>query len=275
MNHRLYQFSILGALVLLALLLGACIQEPEPPTPESPQEALAPLQLAGTAWQYEYLGEKSDDIPVIEGTRPTLAILLTRYAGNGGCNYYLGAYETDGSAITFWTPAQTSVICDEPEGIMEQEGTFISGLLNTIEYDLEDGNLVLYSTNRQRLVTLSPMDPVPFERTTWSLRFTWNGEQGLPLVQGSAITLQFEDGNFSGSAGCNDYNGAYTADGAALTMPDVVAMTTKNCSEPEGVMEQEQNYISLLTSAVAYEKAGGTLMLLDENDEAILVFAAE
>ncbi len=31
MNHRLYKYSILGTLVLLALLLGACIQEPEAP----------------------------------------------------------------------------------------------------------------------------------------------------------------------------------------------------------------------------------------------------
>ena len=273
MNHRLYKFSILGALVLLALLLGACIQEE--PTPETPAEALAPLALAGTAWQYEYLGEKSDDIPVIEGTRPTLAIFATRYAGNGGCNFYLGAYEADGTRVTFWPPAQTGAICGEPEGIMEQEATFISGLTNTIEYGVDDGNLVLYSTDRQRLLTLSPMEPVPFRGTTWSLRFLWDDEQWLPIIPGSAITIQFEDENFSGSAGCNSYNGVYEEKDGKLVMPDVVALTTKECADPEGVMAQEQNYVTLLTSAVAYEKAGGMLLLLNEEDEPILIFSAE
>ena len=41
----------------------------------------------------------------------------------------------------------------------------------------------------------------------WTLS-TINGQ---PLLPGSAITLQFLNGQLAGFAGCNDYNGSYTA----------------------------------------------------------------
>ncbi len=60
------------------------------------------------------------------------------------------------------------------------------------------------------------------------------------------ITLFFaEDDTFGGNGGCNDYNGRYVTDGTALSLTDVV-ISRQICEQPEGVMEQEAAYMSVL-----------------------------
>jgi heat shock protein HslJ len=46
------------------------------------------------------------------------------------------------------------------------------------------------------------------------------------------------------------------------------------CSEPEGIMEQEQSYFVALNTVAYYFKLGGVLMLLDAEGAPLLVFAA-
>ena len=74
----------------------------------------------------------------------------------------------------------------------------------------------------------------------WALS-TINGQ---PLLPGSAITLQFLNGQLAGFAGCNDYNGSYTAvdngDGTFDVTVDRLNTGRRAC--PQDVMTQEDNF---------------------------------
>jgi heat shock protein HslJ len=116
-----------------------------------------------------------------------------------------------------------------------------------------------------------PAGPAPgvveLEGTRWVLD-TLNGE---PPVPGSEITLQFEDGNLGGSAGCNSYGGSYEATDGRLSIPEIVR-TEMACLEPEGVMEQEDAYLAALQSAAIYRMVDGRLQVENAAGEPTLVF---
>jgi len=258
---------------ILILTLSGCSQS----TPESPQEAVeekvSQLSLAGTAWELESFGGPDDTIPVLPDTRPTVNYLVERYAGSGGCNWYLGVYSTDGSSLRMQMPAQTRLICESQE-VMEQEGTFVGALLNVTEYKIEGDKLVAYTVEDQRMLTLVPAQPAPFEGTTWDLKFIYNGKEWQPVIPGTTVTAQVEGDQMSGSAGCNNYQTTVAIEGETLTIGTVVS-TRKACAEPEGVMDQETLYVSTLSSVTGYQAAGYALALLDADGQAILVFGAQ
>jgi heat shock protein HslJ len=100
------------------------------------------------------------------------------------------------------------------------------------------------------------------------------GEAPLP---GTQITLRFEDEFLGGTMGCNGYGGSpdtgeYLARKGRLTVVPPFAVTVQLCSEPEGIMEQEQAYISALLSAASYRVAGGRLEIADGDGNTVLVF---
>ena len=261
---------LMGALILT---LSGCFQS----TPESPQEAVeekvSQLSLAGTAWEAESFGGPDDTLPVLPDMRPTVNYLVERYAGSGGCNWYLGVYSTDGSSLRMQTPATTRTICESAE-IMQQEGLFMDSLLNVTEYRMEGDKLLAYTVENQRMLTLVPAQPSPFEGTVWELKFIYNGKEWQPVIPGTTVTAQFEGDQMSGSAGCNDYQATVTIEGETMTIGDV-ASTRKVCADPEGVMDQETILVSMLSSVTGYRAAGHALALLNADGQAILLFGAE
>ncbi|MCB0181966.1 MAG: META domain-containing protein [Anaerolineae bacterium] len=260
---------LMGAFILI---LSGCSQS----TPESPQEAAAEvksqLALAGTAWELESIGGPDDLVPVLPDTRLSLNYFVERYAGYGGCNWFLGVYGTDGSSLRMQTPAATTIYC-ESEGVVQQEATYMTALVNVTEFKMEDGKLAAYTVEDQRLLTFKPAETVPFEGTTWELKLGWSGERWTPVVPLSTVTAQFEGDQMSGSGGCNNYSASIEKEGEQLTIGTVTG-TEMACTDPDGVMEQETAYFSQLSSVAGYTVAGGSLALLDANGEAILLFGA-
>ena len=271
MKRTLAWYLVLMA--ALILILGGCSQG----TPESPQEVVeetvSQLSLAGTAWEAESFGGPDDTLPVLPDTRLTVNYLVERYAGSGGCNWYLGVYSTDGSSLRMQTPATTWALCESAE-IMQQEGFFLDSLVNVTEYRMEGDKLAAYTVENQRMLTLVPAQPVPLEGTTWDLKFIYNGKEWQPVIPGSTVTAQFDGDQLSGSAGCNSYNATVTIEGETMTISDA-ASTRKACADPEGVMDQETLYLSTLSSVTGYQGAGYALSLVDADGQAILVFGAE
>jgi heat shock protein HslJ len=101
---------------------------------------------------------------------------------------------------------------------------------------------------------------------------------GNSLIEGTSITLKFDQAFLSGSAGCNGYGGGrdsgrYVAtDDGTLTIPQI-AVTVQLCLGPEGIMEQEAAYIEALRSAAAYRVIDDRLEVDDATGETVLVFA--
>jgi heat shock protein HslJ len=115
-------------------------------------------------------------------------------------------------------------------------------------------------------------EPTPAVLELEGTRWVLDTLNGSPPVEGSEITLEFQDGNAAGSAGCNSYGGSFTTDGGQLSIPEIVR-TEMACLEPEGVMEQEDAYLAALQSAAAYRLVDGRLQIENAAGEAVLVFS--
>ena len=85
------------------------------------------------------------------------------------------------------------------------------------------------------------------------------------LIIGTEISLEFgADGTVSGNASCNSYSGSYEADGAAITIGPL-AVTERFCADPEGIMDQEQQYLAALQNAQVYAISQARLELRDNS----------
>ncbi len=87
------------------------------------------------------------------------------------------------------------------------------------------------------------------EGVNWTL-------SGTP--DGVSITVLFENGTVTGSAGCNSYNGNYTASAPSIT---VGALTTGKQMCEDSLMAAEQAYLQALQGATSYEVSGNTLTI--------------
>ena len=95
------------------------------------------------------------------------------------------------------------------------------------------------------------------EGATWVL-VELNGETPR---EGSRATLQFEGEQLSGNAGCNHYGGNYRTQGNTIQVDNLFA-TEMACLEPEGILKQEQAYLTALGMANRFEVNEGELTLL-------------
>ena len=104
----------------------------------------------------------------------------------------------------------------------------------------------------------------PLKDTSW--RLVTLG--GAGLIPGAEITATFEDGQVGGIAGCNHYGGSYQVSGDKLTV-DAMSMTEMACMDPQGVMEQEQQYLELLGSAKTFSLTEGRLEIVTGSGQSL------
>ena len=97
--------------------------------------------------------------------------------------------------------------------------------------------------------------PTSLEGTSWVL----TSLNGSSPIAGSEITLAFQGGQGTGSAGCNSYFGSYTVEGADKLTFSAIASTEMACLEPEGLMEQETEYLDTLRAATGFRLSDGKL----------------
>jgi heat shock protein HslJ len=64
-------------------------------------------------------------------------------SGSASCNTYSAGYTADRGALTVEPAAATQKACVEPEGIMEQEAAYLTGLAKATRYTLDGPNLTL------------------------------------------------------------------------------------------------------------------------------------
>lgn len=83
------------------------------------------------------------------------------------------------------------------------------------------------------------------------------------VLTDTEITAEFvsSEGTVEGSAGCNSYSGSYEVKDSQLSIPGPIAATEMYCMEPEGVMEQERQYLEILQAAKSYSVEDGELQI--------------
>ncbi len=261
---RLLRSALL--LLLLALLVGCGnTYVPIEPEDDAAQDVVAPLELAGSSWVLAGL----DGSLTLPGVRVSLAFGEDgTVSGTDGCNQFSGSYIQEGDSLTFALPmASTMMACEE--AVMNQAATYMDTLATTTNFSASSAQLVLRAGD-EIVATFLP-ESQGLAGSNWLVVAYNNGREAVVgLIDGTEITAGFGlDGQVSGSAGCNNYFADFTEDGDNLTIGPV-ATTFRFCETPPGVMEQESEFLTAL-STVATFGMEGNLMVLRTADGAAAV----
>jgi len=105
----------------------------------------------------------------------------------------------------------------------------------------------------------------PLEGSSWQL--TSYRKSGL--IPDTLMTANFNGGEIRGTGGCNSYFGSYSINGTSLTINEL-GWTEMACLDPAGVMEQEQVFMSLLSTADTFSYAGEILQIITDSGEYLI-----
>jgi len=244
----------------------------ETPTPTTEAEA----DLEGTLWTLDsYLNSEGESVDVLPDTRITLEFKDGKIGGRAGCNTYFASYEIEGDSLTVGVIGVTEMYC-APEALMTQEGEYLAALQSAALYRVVDDKLEIVNGDGETLLSFSVLEPTPLTGTTWRLTGFNDGKGGsVSLLNGTEITALFDDeGGLSGTAGCNNYKASYEIDGRTISIGPAAA-TRMMCAKPDGIMEQESAYLSMLESAAAYRIKGDSLGVFDAGGTRLASYTAE
>jgi heat shock protein HslJ len=118
---------------------------------------------------------------------------------------------------------------------------------------------------------LSVEEELTLEGPTWLLESYLNleGQQTERLPQ-TRVTINFVDGEVSGSAGCNNYFGPYEVDGNNLTVGPL-GSTMMMCIQDDTAI-QETAYLANLGNVASYAILDNQLQLQDAEGQTVLIY---
>jgi heat shock protein HslJ len=109
--------------------------------------------LAGTSWRATALNGQV----VLSDTTLTSAFGEGgELHGSAGCNSYSTNYTVDGNALSIGPASLTSMLCEEPPGIMDQEQAFLAALESAASFTLEAGQLYVQDGSGQVMIEFVP-----------------------------------------------------------------------------------------------------------------------
>ncbi|MCJ7661058.1 MAG: META domain-containing protein, partial [Anaerolineales bacterium] len=80
-----------------------------------------------------------------------------------------------------------------------------------------------------------------------------------------------EDGQLTGNASCNNYFASYETEDDNITIGPA-GSTRMACPEPEGIMEQEQQYLAALETAATYKITGLAMEMRTSEGSLVATF---
>jgi heat shock protein HslJ len=242
--------------LLCSLLLAAC-------TGQKPSEEV--FELKNSVWVLKQINGK----PALESPIATLVFDESSLGGNGSCNSFGGDYKQDGANLTIGPLFSTLMACLE-EGIMEQESDYLAALQAANRFRMEAGQLLLLDKSGAVLLVFDAQDS-SLEGKNWLLT-AYAVQNGIttPLPD-TQITAQFADGKINGSSGCNTYFAEYTLNGSQVTFGPAGA-TKMFCMEPEGLMQQENDFLQAFSQVTRYRVEGRLLNFYNAEGQTVLQF---
>ena len=103
--------------------------------------------LNGTTWELYSMGRYSP----IAGSKTTIQFEDGQVGGLGGCNHYGGEYQISGNTITIDKLYMTEMACMSPEGVMDQESTYLQFLGGAQRFEIVNGQLQMYGSAGEAL----------------------------------------------------------------------------------------------------------------------------
>jgi len=92
---------------------------------------------------------------------------------------------------------------------------------------------------------------------------------GKALLSGTTMTAFFENGEVNGSSSCNHYFGGYKTKGDQILI-EGLSWTEMACMDPEGIMQQEQQLMSLFSQAGTFSIQGEVLQIRCSNGGSLI-----
>ena len=138
--------------------------------------------------------------------------------------------------------------CSVPAGVMDQEQRVLELLPLTAGYAVAGSTLTLLDRTGTPIMTFDrAAEPTnaPLVGTTWRLAgFSDNATARSALASSNATVVFGADGRLSGTTGCNDVAGPYTANETAISIGPL-AVTERACADP-ALMLQERELLDAL-----------------------------
>ena len=209
-----------------------------------------PAAFSGTPWKLV------SGVEGIESAPPSATFENGVVGGSTGCNHFSAPFTIDGDSMEIGMIAATQMACPPPADAVER--AYLDALGQVAGWRLDGEALVLVNGGGDELLRYEAASPVG----DWEATSIQTGSALSSPLPGTTITAKFAaEGTLSGSAGCNSYTTSYTLEAGSIQI-DPPAATKKACASPEGVMEQEDAYLTALPTATHFRVDGGALSLL-------------
>jgi putative lipoprotein len=150
-----------------------------------------------------------------------------------------------------------------------------------------EGKLIFINTTAHHVITrgnptelevivekVTPYSPPglaeALENATWILMSYGEPANLQAVLEDTEITAAFdsENGQVTGSAGCNSYFGGYELKGNELSLTGPIGSTMMSCGEE--IDQQEIEYLQILQDAESYEIDGNQLQI--NSGDKVLIF---
>lgn len=220
-----------------------------------------PTSLEGSSWILVEINGQ----PVLADPLVTLSFKDGQLGGTDGCNHYGGSYTAQGSQLTIGKDIFSTMMACE-EDIMQQASAYITALTNALQYKISGKSLKLIDGNGAVLAVFNAQSQ-DLAGTSWIVTGFNNGAEAVvsPLLD-TEIILSFDaDGKLNGKA-CNGFFGSYETAGGTLNISQM-GRTEMFCVEPQGIMEQEDQFLAALASAATYQVDSNHLEMRTAGDE--------
>jgi len=249
---------LLVATMTTALLVGACAAA-----------GGSGGTIEGIRWIATSVAVDGSLQPVPAGVTADATFASGTVAGFSGCNTYTGPATVDGSKLTVGQLVSTMMACVDPA--MSFESAYLKALPLATSFTATADKLSLFDKDGKEIIAYEP-GPANAVVGTWTVSGFTNGQQAVVSpIAGTTLNATFtEDGQLSGSSGCNTYNGSYTLEGNAITIGPL-ATTKMAC--PDDIMAQEQQFLAALASAAKVSVEAGQPVLRTAADEIAVTFA--
>jgi heat shock protein HslJ len=276
--------SLLLSILLISIsgLAAASDRSTEVDTPgdkprvEATERIAVSPGLENTDWQLrQYLGDTGELKPVLGATTIDARFSQGEIGGSAGCNRYFGHYTggQDNRLTVGPELGSTQMTCSPT--VDRQEQRYLALLSQVSAWQREDDSLRLLDKQGQLILMFAAAKPAALEDSAWQATGINNGRGGVVSTASTHLaTARFAEGRISGSAGCNQFSASYAIKGDRLTIGR--AMTTrKHCAQPDGIMQQEQQYLQALARTHTYTVKPDRLELRDEKGALQISYGVE
>lgn len=233
-------------------------------------QATTTPDLTGTVWQWQQtLMNNGDEFVPANPANYTIVFKADgTVAVQADCNQVSGTYTLNDSQITIELGPSTMAAC--PEGSLGDQ--FVSNLSGANIFFFDGDNLMIDLMFDSGTKRFSPQSN-ELVGTDWTVIGYNNGRGGVvSVIIGTELTAAFgADGTVSGSAGCNNYSAGFETDGNAFTIGLPIS-NMMACDQPEGIMEQEQEFLAALPTAATYQITGNRLEMRTAEGSIVATF---